>query len=298
MNTKLFQAVSMLSGRFRWCLTGTPIQNSIEDLASLVTFIRSYPLSGIAEFRKHIISPVIKQTSEGFDNIRVLLDSICLRRTKKLLNLPTTTYQDRYIDFTAAEKAFYTEIQATLITAIKMHDSSARSSKNYFGVFQLQLQLRRLCNHGTYQKELSKSLQHDIEFDPEEAFELLRKTRKAKCTYCNVSIASVECFTDKMTGKLTICGHLLCSNCIPAYSASLGLISDTELQCSLCSRQLPSNYIAETNNASSLFSTIEHQRFSKDATSSKVSALIQEIENNNNNEGKRYVCLICLMKVG
>lgn len=167
MKTKLFKSVAKLSSKYRWCLTGTPIQNSLEDLAALVSFIGSHPLNNMVEFRKHIATPMSKETAHGVQNLRVLLDSICLRRTKKLLNLPRVVKDDRYVNFSPSERSFYIKTQADMIAAIKQHDSRERNSKNYFGVFQLQLQLRRLCNHGTFQKAFScsEASNEDMKFD-------------------------------------------------------------------------------------------------------------------------------------
>jgi SNF2 family DNA or RNA helicase len=39
-STKQFQAVHGLTAQHRWCLTGTPIQNSLEDLEALISFLR------------------------------------------------------------------------------------------------------------------------------------------------------------------------------------------------------------------------------------------------------------------
>ncbi|KAK0115666.1 hypothetical protein ONS95_000066 [Cadophora gregata] len=52
MSTKLFQSMAKLEGKFRWCLTGTPIQNGLEDLASLAAFIKCFPLDSLPEFRQ------------------------------------------------------------------------------------------------------------------------------------------------------------------------------------------------------------------------------------------------------
>ena len=37
------KACSALKSKFRWCLTGTPIQNSLEDLFTLLVFLKFYP---------------------------------------------------------------------------------------------------------------------------------------------------------------------------------------------------------------------------------------------------------------
>ena len=88
MSTKLFRAAFKLSANFRWCLTGTPIQNRLEDIGFLLAFLRIAPFEDVFEFRRHIIAPIMNGTGRGTHNLRLLLDSVCLRRTKVLLDLP------------------------------------------------------------------------------------------------------------------------------------------------------------------------------------------------------------------
>jgi len=289
MTTKLCQAVSRLSSKFRWCLTGTPIQNSLEDLASLVAFIQISPLHTIAEFRKHITTPLLKGRDQGSNSLRILLDSICLRRTKKLLNLPDSFDEDRRIDFTSLEMKFYKETQAEMIATVKQHDSQARNSKDFFGMFQLQLQLRRLCNHGTFQKALSKSPAEDFQFDPEQAFEFLQERGLAKCTYCNVVVGGIKRIEDKCSGSFTVCGHLFCSKCVPEYKAALRSIASSSRQCSLCMRKVPENCIAECDLDTEGIRTILSPTlfpFDGSSISSKVTTLVNDLKANDA-EGKR-----------
>jgi SWI/SNF-related matrix-associated actin-dependent regulator of chromatin subfamily A3 len=291
MTTKLFQAVSRLSSKYRWCLTGTPIQNSLEDLASLVAFIRISPLHTLSEFRKHIITPLLKGKDQGSNSLRILLDSICLRRTKKLLNLPDSFDEDRRIDFTSPEEKFYKQTHAELIATVKQHESQTRNKKDFFGMFQLQLQLRRLCNHGTFQKTQSKALAEDIQFEPEQAFELLHEKKMAKCTYCSVAVRGIKGIEDERSGSFSVCGHLFCSECVPKYEAALCSAPGASHQCPICLRTVSENCIADcglhterprTVLPSTLFS------FDDNSISSKVMALINDLKANND-EGKRLV---------
>lgn len=288
MSTKLHQAVAMLSSKFRWCLTGTPIQNSLEDLAALVAFIRCSPLDNITEFRKHVISPIMKIEDHGIENIRNLLDSICLRRTKKLLNLPETTYEDRRIDFSPEEKAYYAATQTEKIAMIKKNDSQGRKSKDFFGIFQLHLQLRRICNHGTFHKALSKA-RDDVQFEPGQAFEILKKQRLAKCEYCKGKIIGLDDLGDEENvGTFSACGHLFCSKCYLTYTASLKAVSGAKVQCSICARKVPSatSILNEDLKPNSVGSQTTRLYFAEGGISSKVAALMHDIKNKST-DGKR-----------
>jgi SWI/SNF-related matrix-associated actin-dependent regulator of chromatin subfamily A3 len=233
----------------------------------------------------------LKGKDQGSNSLRTLLDSICLRRTKKLLNLPDSFDEDRRIEFTPVEKKFYKETQAEMIATVKQHDSQARNKKDFFGMFQLQLQLRRLCNHGTFQKALCTSPAEDIQFDPEQAFELLQEKKMTKCTYCNVLVGGIKGIEDKRSGSFSVCGHLFCSGCVPKYEAAFRSVPDTGRQCPLCMRKVSENCIIHYGHHMEGVRTIlSSTLFPLDGNSisSKVTALINDLKANAN-EGKRLV---------
>jgi SWI/SNF-related matrix-associated actin-dependent regulator of chromatin subfamily A3 len=290
MKTKLFQSVQKLAAKYRWCLTGTPIQNSLEDLASLVSFIGSHSLDSLVEFRRHIITPVTKGTTQGIQNLRILLDSICLRRTNKLLDLPRVVKEDHYVNFSPTERSFYTKTQAEMIASIKQHDSRDRNSKNYFGVFQLQLQLRRLCNHGTFQKSFSGTSEEDAKLDHAQMFDLLRNTAKAACLTCKTLVTNVKDSAYPGSGIFTACGHLLCSGCFPRYTSALPKSSRRGTRCPLCKEKLPVDFKAgqgKNFNELPMKLFINMESGHGMCVSSKVATLIRDIQNSPN-QGKRY----------
>ena len=264
------------------------MQNSLADLAALISFIRVSPLDGLPEFRKHIIAPMHQGGSQGTENLRLLLDSVCLRRTKRLLQLPDVIYLNRTVEFSAAEKHLYDVTQREMISAVKKHDSEARNKKGYFGIFQLQLQLRRLCNHGTWQKPFSETPSGDAQFDPEEALALLRKDGDAKCTYCNVGVSKINAVGRSGCGYFTTCGHLLCSKCLCRYEQALWKEPGSGMRCSICSRVVPENFLMHNDVSSGSFRRPipAAQYFAENGVSAKVSALLQDIRECES-EGKR-----------
>lgn len=50
--TRTAEACFKLKGTFRWCLTGTPMMNSIEELYSLIHFLQIKPYSHWEKFRE------------------------------------------------------------------------------------------------------------------------------------------------------------------------------------------------------------------------------------------------------
>lgn len=79
-------AACALRARYRWCLTGTPLQNKIEELQSLIKFLRVAPFDDLAVWKEQIARPM-SQNREGvaIERLRVVLGAIMLRRTKDVL---------------------------------------------------------------------------------------------------------------------------------------------------------------------------------------------------------------------
>ena len=58
--TDKFRAVNDLIAERRWCLTGTPVQNALNDLFSLTKFLRLHPFDQDSSIRKYIHAPLQK----------------------------------------------------------------------------------------------------------------------------------------------------------------------------------------------------------------------------------------------
>ncbi|KAI6126880.1 SNF2 family N-terminal domain-containing protein [Pisolithus sp. B1] len=153
-NTKTAVACCALQGKYRWCLTGTPMQNSVEELYSLIKFLRIRPLNDWQTFNEQIAKPV----KGGYPNramkrLHVVLKAIMLRRTKnQILNgKPLLQLPDRNLDiiecqFDPMEKEFYTRLENRMNSEV---NKLVRESENvnYTHVLLLLLRLRQACNH-------------------------------------------------------------------------------------------------------------------------------------------------------
>ena len=287
--------MTKVSAHFRWCLTGTPIQNRLEDVGSLLIFLRIAPFDDILEFGHHIVSPIIKGTSA--DNLRLLLDSICLRRTKVLLDLPTLHDQDRLLDLSSTERELYERTESNIAQAIQQQVMIEKSSKSYLGIFQLQLQLRRICNHGTLLTACT-GISRDVPIDPEEAIAVLQDTTDATCAYCGFKSANTPA-AKKRKEYLTTCGHLLCSDCVASFEAALSTLAvsaqveSNVLQCPLCPKKVTKNYliqskVSRTRTEDRVLENDSHAtEFDSNGFSTKISGMVEDIEMNKT-QGKGY----------
>lgn len=105
--TKASLSCATLSSVKRWCLTGTPIQNNVDELYSLLRFLRIQPLSDYPTFKKTISIPIMNgDTHIAMNRLKAVLMAVMLRRTKSVLGSTSTT-QDTHgeqIDSTTVTK--------------------------------------------------------------------------------------------------------------------------------------------------------------------------------------------------
>jgi SWI/SNF-related matrix-associated actin-dependent regulator of chromatin subfamily A3 len=121
-------------------LTGTPIQNSLEDLGALVKFLKVPVLDDLALFRRQITTPVIANVSGRFANLRRLLEATCLRRTKALLDLPEPIAYTQKLELSASEFAMYRDFGALCKHAIDMAVSGHSIKKANQHVIQVSIE--------------------------------------------------------------------------------------------------------------------------------------------------------------
>jgi len=98
--TAAAKAAKNLRARFRWCLTGTPLQNRASDIQSLFEFLKLSPLSDHTIFHRAVTRPIRSGDVNGLARLRTTLTSVCLRRTKGILGsmLPSKTITIHSLD--------------------------------------------------------------------------------------------------------------------------------------------------------------------------------------------------------
>ena len=80
--TQVARACSGLRAKRRWCLSGTPIQNSIDDLYSYFRFLKYDPYYVYSAFCSSIKFPISKNATHGYKKLQAVLKTVLLRRTK------------------------------------------------------------------------------------------------------------------------------------------------------------------------------------------------------------------------
>ncbi|KIO30136.1 hypothetical protein M407DRAFT_20805 [Tulasnella calospora MUT 4182] len=148
------KACYALQAKFRWCLTGTPIQNSVEELFSLLHFLQVRPLNDWDTFKAQIANPIkAGRSAVPMKRLHVVLSAIMLRRTKTqvvngkpILSLPDRTVNMVECEFDQDEQEFYNAlVERTELTLNKFAKSGL--TNNFTSVLVLLLRLRQACCH-------------------------------------------------------------------------------------------------------------------------------------------------------
>lgn len=144
--TKRAQASVELQAEFRLALTGTPVENYLDELWSLFNFTNAGLLGSRESFQKRFVGPIERdRDAQARQALRTLIRPFLLRRTKTavLTELPSRTEQTIYVDMADSERAFYEALRQRAVEAISKID--ARPGKRKIQILAEITRLRRGC---------------------------------------------------------------------------------------------------------------------------------------------------------
>lgn len=216
-----------LPANHRWCLTATPVQEKLEDLASLTLFLRVPGLENINIFRKYVVTPtVLKGFAGGFKNLHTLLHTICIRRTREYLPFSNLKTETKMVLLSAEEKAVYSKLFDDIRQDINMviNGGGARTIQVSSAVLRGIYLLRLFCNVGLRKSNAAGKAAWQIQTD-DELFSELEMLGKNNCATCSKTILSVDS-QDKCDGGVLMPScqqHLICHVCVPEVNMSNAL---------------------------------------------------------------------------
>ena len=204
-------------------------------------------------------------------NLTLLLDSLCLRRSRDLLQLPDPQDRVRFIEFSKEERDQYEQTKKIMNRALRQKVGESYS-KSIFGMFQVQLQLRILCNHGTYQHSFSWTKRSLLD-EKEDALCSTGASGEVKCSACRQSmpILGLNNIYRTYAGN---CAHILCSECLDEGEQISGDRGDGIMKCPLCAISGVPITATQPGDATE---DREDSYLRLEGHSSKMSALISDI---------------------
>jgi SWI/SNF-related matrix-associated actin-dependent regulator of chromatin subfamily A3 len=239
----------------------------------LFAFLRISPLHSLSAFKTSIAVPFAeggKRRKLAIDRFSQLLDSMCLRRTKDLLHLPDPESRVRSIALTAKERAQYNQTQKIMMRAVK---NQAESFDNHstLSMFQIQLQLRILCNHGTWQQLFSWSRRKLYLLDEREAKDAdVGSEGEATCSACRQTMPLFG-LGQMFRRYEENCRHVLCSECLE--QSTEGDQDHLPTSCPLCTSLWSASKFSHRPREHSQ----EDLYFRAEGKSSKMEALMSDV---------------------
>ncbi|KAF2825951.1 hypothetical protein CC86DRAFT_370792 [Ophiobolus disseminans] len=154
--SKTAKACYELCAKHRWVLTGTPIVNRLEDLFSLVRFLKVEPWSNFSFWKTFITVPFESgDFIRALDVVQTVLEPLVLRRTKDmktpdgnaLVPLPLRTIDVEKIILSQDERDVYDHIFLRAKSVFNANAEAGTLLKSYTTIFAQILRLRQSCCH-------------------------------------------------------------------------------------------------------------------------------------------------------
>ncbi|KAL4955042.1 SNF2 family N-terminal domain-containing protein [Aspergillus filifer] len=185
--TGVARACFALKSNYKWCLSGTPVQNRIGEFFSLLRFLEVRPFacyfckqckcqelhwsqdaekrctkckhsgfSHVSVFNQEILNPITERDDfdarkEALGKLRLITDRIMLRRVKRdhtaSMELPPKRVILHNEFFGEIERDFSTSIMTNSSRQFDTYVSRGVMLNNYANIFGLIMQMRQVANH-------------------------------------------------------------------------------------------------------------------------------------------------------
>ena len=146
-NSKIFKAINKIKTYNKIALSGTPIENSLDDLWSQMEFINPEILGTYNFFAENFKIPIEKKQDENsLSELKNLIQPYILRRTKEqvLKDLPELTEQIYYCDMDPEQEKLYEQEKSKARNFLLKTDGS---SPDKISIINTLMKLRQLSNH-------------------------------------------------------------------------------------------------------------------------------------------------------
>ncbi|KAL4241494.1 SNF2/RAD54 helicase family protein [Abortiporus biennis] len=301
-STNTAKATFELKAKYRWCLSGTPLQNRVGELYSMVRFLGGDPFSyyfckkcdckslhwkfsdkrtcddcghspmvHTCFWNNEILTPIQKNGMVGpgaiaFKKLKILLDRMMLRRTKIQraddLGLPPRTVIVRRDYFSPEEKELYTSLFSDAKRQFTTYVDSGTILNNYSNIFSLLTRMRQMACHPDL---VLKSKTNASKFMNEDIGEA------TLCRLCN------DIAEDAIQAQ---CRHIFDRECIKQYLTTAIEITPA---CPVCHVPLTIDLEAPAldleENVKTRQGILGRLDLDRWRSSSKIEALIEELSN-------------------
>jgi SNF2 family DNA or RNA helicase len=146
-----FNRLEQLKSRFKLILSGTPVENTVNDLWTQMSFINPGLLGSQQYFQNEFVTPIEKEkrTRKRRANYRPSLNPLLLRRTKEQVatELPPKTENLFYCQMSEEQASVYDKVKSEYRNELLRSLEDGTLCQNQIQVLQGLIKLRQIANH-------------------------------------------------------------------------------------------------------------------------------------------------------
>lgn len=241
-------AVSFIEAQKRWCLTGTPIQNTSDDVYSLMRFIKLDPYSNWTCFKNDLSVAAQRNKSGSYaemkltqklEKLQTVLRCVILRRTKNtkipgtdlpIISLPPKEINVDSPEFSNDERAWYDALEKHNIRRFEVLMQNLGA--NYTNILVLIMRMRQMCLHhhlvtnGQNIEEVNEEEKGDIDVAISKITPEVLKRVGRIIENENEEFDCSICLDIPTNPIMPICGHVHCKECILEHISSKEMQDD------------------------------------------------------------------------
>ncbi|KAK2031758.1 hypothetical protein LX32DRAFT_613158 [Colletotrichum zoysiae] len=289
-DSKMAKAVCALDSVSRWAVTGTPIQNHLNDLSTLLKFLSAYPYNEKRVFDADI-SHMWKagNADVAVKRLKRLAACLLLRRPRKTVELPPRHDRAYYVEFQPDERELYNQVRTQTIAHIDqvlLQGSQGIGVPSSFTVLQQIVGMRLVCNLGLFypsrhdtstlatNKPMTKDWNQAAQYEFNIRFNEVGSIHCHRCAFMLDSVYSPLDEPGATAALFSRCARFFCPICVRAEAS--------EITTSKCGHSPPCPIAPVSTSAESLETTLVSMPIEQIAGSgylpTKVAALIEDLQ--------------------
>ena len=145
---KQTQAIKSLEAQAKIALTGTPVENRLSELWSIMEFLNPGYLGSATDFRKSFALPIERyRNAERAETLKNLIQPFVLRRVKTdkeiIKDLPDKMEMKVFCNLTQEQASLYEAVVREMMEKIEQAEGIARRGL----VLATLMRLKQVCNH-------------------------------------------------------------------------------------------------------------------------------------------------------
>lgn len=148
--SQVSKAVKLLHASRRLVLTGTPIENSVQELWSQLSFVNPGLLGSLQSFTERFVHPIERQKDVlKMQQLKAIINPFILRRTKDQVatDLPAKMEQIVYCEMSEEQSEAYEKVKSYYRNEIIKAIRDMGMNRSQFTLLQGLTKLRQIANH-------------------------------------------------------------------------------------------------------------------------------------------------------